>query len=169
MLKNEYIELWIISIYFIFYLVIKAKSFISTRKEREEERVFSDDNYIYNREFQNDFTFDEYKNILMKNCSVRRNKKNHKLFTSEKGPFDKIYYFVIVPNKALLTLKHQDIVISYIKEGSWIGVVEFVAQLFDDTHRKWQIGLSVENPTEEEIVWLEWDKDVIFNLFFIFL
>jgi hypothetical protein len=116
--------------------------------------------YIYNREFKEIFNYDEFKNIFLKNSEIRRYSSKKKFFFSEGGPFDKIYYFISVPNSALITLKHKSTSISYLKESSWIGVVEFMTQLFDDSQRRWLIGLEMENVNEEEVIWIEWNKDV---------
>ena len=156
-LKNDFYELWAICIYLVFYLLFKAKNF---NLKEENEKIKADEEFIYDREFKNDFNYDEFMNILFKNSEVKKFRKKFKLFTSEGGPFDKIYYFIKIPVSSYVTLRHQKIVISYLKESSWIGVVEFITQFFDDTQRKWMIGLDFDNPNEDELVWMEWDKDV---------
>lgn len=148
-------------------MVFWAKNVYSSKevKKSEREKRFTDDNYIYNREFKNEFTYEEFFNILMKNCDVRRHTGKKKLFMSEGARYNTIYYFVSIPKSALVTLKHQKTVISYLKENSWIGIVEFISQFFDDSKRTWVVGLEAENPGEQEIVWLEWNKDVFHKIF----
>lgn len=161
-LSNEYVEIWVICIYLIFFLVYRAKNLISKSIEIVSKSN-TDLEAIYNKEFSMDFNQEEFKEIFMKNCIIKKFTKKKKLFCSEGGPFDKIYFFVNVPKSCLITLKHQKVVISYLKESSWIGIVEFITQLFDDTQRKWVVGLEIDNPSEEEVVWLEWEKDVSSN------
>jgi len=159
LLNNDYFELWVVCIYLVFYLVLKGKDIFYESKQIIKINT-TDEYFIFNKDFQNDFTFDEFSNILLKNCSLKRSHYRSKLFSSEGGPFDRIYYFVIIPKSAFVTLRHQKMIISYIKESSWIGVVEFISELFDDSMRQWNIGLSIDNPSGEEVVWLEWDKNV---------
>jgi hypothetical protein len=162
----NYFELWLISVYLIFYFVLKAKSIFTNTKDtynKNYSRVSSDEDfekYIYNRDFSTIFTIDEFKE-LMTNCQIRHIKKKKKLFTAEGGPFDKVYYFAVIPSKAFVTLKTKDTTICYIKECAWIGVVEFITQFFNDSQRRWLIELMVDNITDVDIVWLEWDKNVI--------
>jgi len=165
--NKEYIELWIICIYLLFYIVITAKKMINPKKEQIIGLDSIDEDFIYKREFINDFNFDDFKNIFLKNSSLKRFNRDKKIFATEGGLFDKVYYFIILPKTSLLTLTHQKTIISYIKESSWIGIVEFISEQFDENQKKWLIGLELENPNLEEVVWLEWNKEVNF-IFIIF-
>jgi hypothetical protein len=156
----------VILIYLAFYLLFKAKYLFSKGELTFKDTI--DEKFVYNKEFSTEFNYEEFTRILMKNCTLKKFSKKYKLFSSEGGPFDKVYYFVSVPKSALITLKHQKIVISYLKESSWIGVVEFISQMFDDSQRRWVVGLEIDNPAEEELVWLEWEKDVIIYLKILF-
>jgi len=157
-----------ISIYSLIYIILQSKYLYAKEgKVIADSKKFKEEECIYNREFKDIFTYDEFKNILMINCEIRRYSNKKKFFFSEGGPFDKVYFFINIPRTVLITIKHKNTSISYLKDGSWIGVVEFMTQVFDDSQRKWLIGLEMENMNEEEIVWMEWNKDVkIFNFIF---
>ncbi len=120
---------------------------------------------IYQQHFKSDFTYDEFSMILMKNCTVKRSNINKKSFITKDTEYNKVIYFVNIPKYAMVSLKHSDVMVGNILEGSWIGVVEFISQVFYPRTINWVIGLEADNPSEEEIVWLEWNKDVFHKIF----
>jgi hypothetical protein len=159
---NKYYELWIILLYLILYSIYSVKDFYSKQNHKiQMKRIVDEEIYIYEREFKKySITMEEYKNILMSGCTIRRSRNKYKLFATEGGPFDKVYFFAIIPKDVLVSLTTNKTQICYLRDGAWIGVVEFITQVFDDSQRKWMVGLELSNQTNEDIIWLEWNKDV---------
>jgi hypothetical protein len=157
--NNDFIELWALCIYLFFFLIFKAKN-LQISDIESSEKIIADEEFIYHRDFKNEFNYDEFCNIFLKDCEIKKCENKNKVFMTEGEPFEKIYYFIKIPTTTYVTIKHQKIIISYLKESSWIGVVEFLQEFFDTSQKKWLIGLDVDNPNQEEIIWMEWNKKV---------
>jgi hypothetical protein len=158
-LNKTYPELWAIIIYVLIHSALllmkwnKQKEYTKLGKTLPEEYA-----YIRNRDFailSND-EFDE----LFNNCRKVKTKNKEKILTNSSQRFDKVYYFAYVPKNALITIRYQNTIISYIKEGSWVGIVEFINFFYEKSSVNWIIDVELKN-NDQEIIWYEWDMKVI--------
>lgn len=159
-MQKNYIDLWGVSVYLICLML-----YIFFNKNKQNKlRIFNQEHdvaqILYDRDFKNYFTKEEF-DTLFRNCIMRYIRKKNKLFAAEGGPFDKIYYFAFIPKNAFVSLKMNSTLISYIREGSWLGTVEFILQFFDDSQRKWLVEAQIDNISDVDLVYLEWDKNVL--------
>ena len=73
--------------------------------------------------------------------------------------FDKVYYFATVPVPSLISLKMKNTIISYIKDGCWIGVVELILYINNIYNDKNLVELTVGR-NNREVIYFEWDAMV---------
>jgi hypothetical protein len=155
---HSYPELWGIIIY---VLIHSALLLMKWNKQREYTKIGKtlpeEYAYIRNRDFSI-LTNDEF-DELFSNCRKVKTKNKEKILTNSTQRFDKVYYFAYVPKNALITIRYQNTIISYIKEGSWVGIVEFINFFYEKSAVNWIIDLELKN-NDQEIIWYEWDMKV---------
>ena len=129
LLSADFIFL-LINIHFIdAWLLLFITLFIFIHKNKESlTRIFSSGNkiklegieqYIYDRDFKFLFTEEEFKMLL--DISQLRKTKDKLNLATEGEKIDKLIYLATVPKYKSLILKTKDTIISYLKEGAWLG------------------------------------------------
>jgi len=111
---------------------------------------------IYNRDFK-DFLSEEDFIDFIRIGTKRTITKAKEILAVQNTKFDKLYYFAVIPKYQRVTLKSNDTIFSYLKEGAWIGIIEFILNYLDNNDKTWLINLSCESSSDVIIVY-EFDK-----------
>jgi hypothetical protein len=145
----QYIESYLIFAFIVLY--VSKNTLIKLLKKRH---TFTDlQREIYTRDFSL-LTEDEFLN-LFENAKIVST-KSHKNLMTIGAKIEKIYYFASVPYPSIIYLKMRNTIISYIKEGSWIGIVEFLIYINNIYHDKNLVELSTGR-NNQEIIYYEWE------------
>jgi len=190
-----YIDIWItfaISItLFLFSLFSKEKFNI------QGNFLIGDmEKFIYEKDFRNILSAKEF-NFLFSSAKpnrVRENNSNVICFQNEN--FNKIYYFAIIPLSSPIDIKKNEVLIGFLKESSWFGIIELARELDEFLHPKirkseseYGIDLNINKEYFEllnrkkynylyslsvkdknyDIIYYEWEKDVILLNFLNFI
>lgn len=157
-----YFDIWIL------LLLIINKTFEKyIYKQNTNEILFELEKYIYDRDFKLHFTEDEFK-LLFSIAQIKKSKNKFEI-VKEGEKTDKIIYFATIPVYKSIYLKSKDTFISFIHEGSWLGIVEFIFHLFKSEQTgknydsNWLVSINHEN--EDIVVYYEWDFTSLTNLF----
>jgi hypothetical protein len=148
----QYIESYLIFLFILLYLLKNPVIRFFKRSHR-----FTDlQHEIFSRDFSM-LTEDEF-NILFENAKMVST-KSHKNLMTIGAKIEKVYYFASVPYPSIIYLKMKNTIISYIKEGSWIGIVEFLIYVNNVYHDKNLVELSTGR-NNQDIVYFEWEVTV---------
>jgi hypothetical protein len=148
----QYVESYIILILLALFL---SKNFIL--KLIKKKYKFTDlQKEIYHRDFSL-LTEEEFTNLFENARMISTKSQKHLMTTGDR--LDKVYYFAQVPPPSVIHLKMKNTIISYIREGSWIGIVEFLLYINNMYHDKYLVELSI-GKNKHEIVYFEWDVSV---------
>ena len=113
--------------------------------------------YFYQRDFQDHLTKPEFLELF--DIAEKRVISQQTLSLAvQNNRFDKLYYFALIPAVGSITLKNNDKVFSYLREGSWIGIVEFILNYIKNEDSKWLVNIDCDNLTDIITVY-EFDKD----------
>jgi hypothetical protein len=113
--------------------------------------------YIKDRDFES-FSQDEF-DELFRYSHKKYIKTKDRIITVQNTKFDTIYYFASIPKNAVISIKYKDTLISYVKEGAWLGSIEFITS-YSQENAKWAIDVEIKN-NDSEIIYYEWEKYVI--------
>jgi hypothetical protein len=117
--------------------------------------------YIYDRDFKKFMTNKQFLELFNStDCKIL--KKTSEL-AREGSCFDKVFYFAKIPGKKSVVLRNNDITISYLEEGSWIGLIELILYYTDNSLDKWLIDLHFHYDNEDVIIY-QWDVMSLINL-----
>jgi hypothetical protein len=148
----QYVESYIILVLIIFFLT--KNFFLNLCRKKHQFTDLQKD--IYERDFSL-LTEDEFATLFDKARMVSTRSHRNLITIGEK--INKIYYFASVPPPSMIYLKMKHTVISYIKEGCWIGIVEFLLYFNNVYHDKYLVELSIGRNTHD-IIYYEWDISV---------
>ena len=163
-----YIDIWItLAIILIFFINSLYKHDNYNGKIRN--LLTGDmDNYIYQKDFQNLLSDSDFKYLFSFAKINRLRDKHSNIICGQHDHFEKIYYFAIVPLSSSINLIRNDTTISFIRESSWVGLVELGCQFREHSKNhnsiynntgKWLFEISVKNKNYD-VVYYEWDKEV---------
>lgn len=111
--------------------------------------------YIYQRDFSNFLSKEEFLQFF--DLAEKKIIKSKMSLAVQNSKFDKLYYFALIPKFGSIVLKNNDNIFSYLREGAWIGIVEFTLNYLKNEDNEWLINLECEST---DIVTLyEFDKN----------
>jgi hypothetical protein len=157
-----FIDGWVILLSLFVVITYKNKDRIQKLFTPSEKVEFSEvEKYVYDREFKLLFTEEEFKTLM----SIAQLKTTHSVdfLALEQDKFDRIIYLVTIPAYRSVMLQSKETVISYLHDGAWLGVVEFILHLNDQNNKNWLVSVLVEK--DISISYYEWDLVSIKNLF----
>jgi len=118
---------------------------------------------IYNRDFKEFLSESDFLDFIRVG-SKKAITSASEILAQQNTQFDKLYYFAIIPKYEKVILKSDKTVFSYLKEGSWIGIVEFILNCLNNKDSKWLINLACESSSDVIIVY-EFDKNLLKQFF----
>jgi hypothetical protein len=158
-----YLDQWLIlslSLCFLGYNVVK-----NLKRNYEDQCVNLSklENYIYKRDYFLHFSKKNFKTFFdlatIKTCN------NLKYLSKQGDPFDSIIFLARVPEFSEIKLENKDVALSYLRQGSWLGIVEFVLHISSKCEN-WLISCSItDEQNSNKIIYYEWDKTSLTNLF----
>jgi hypothetical protein len=118
---------------------------------------------IYRKYFIQIFSQNDFKNFF--SIAQKKNYKKKINLSREGLLFDKIYFFAKIPLSNNIVLRNRDIAISYLEEGSWAGIIEFILYYTDTHYNRWLVDLHLHSDKHTEVIVYEWDVVSLYNLF----
>lgn len=166
---KSYIDAWVLLIMLLFSICFITRNSLNKLISSNNVIVLEGlQKYIYDRDFKDLFTEDEF--LCLMNLALLKKTVNKKNLAVEGECFDKIIYLATIPSYPSIVLKTKNTVISYLHEGSWLGVVEFILYYDDNQEKmditdnnKWLVSLDIEKD-DVEITYYEWDFISMTNL-----
>jgi hypothetical protein len=140
-----------ISVYFI-WTRIRTKYFSGSQISLNDT-----EQYIYDRDFRSLMKEEEFRMFF--NLGRKESFKNKGYLAEEGMKFEKVFYLASIPAYKSILLKSKNTLISYLRAGSWIGIIELIFHMNNTKDDKWLVSIEVENP-DVEIVYYEWDVEV---------
>jgi hypothetical protein len=174
-----FFDLWFIVLYTLFYFIFPIiKGSLKYLKKKELDKIEHELNhnhepdhmhfplegmekFIYERDFKQVLSEHDFR-VFFEMAELKKLKKSTEL-AREGESFENVFYFAKIPGRKSIVLKNKDTAISYLEEGSWIGVVELIMYNADNNLDKWLVDLHVHYDIEE-IVYYQWDKNSLVNL-----
>jgi hypothetical protein len=156
-MSYTYIDLWCLLTYALLFNLYKYISkYLSNEKTFIHSVTVDDLQYVKDRDFST-LSQEEFDD-LFRYAHKRNIKTKDKVITVQNTKFDTIYYFAVIPKTAVVSIKYKDTLISYVKEGAWLGSVEFISS-YQQENSKWAIDVEIKN-NDTEIIYYEWDRYV---------
>jgi hypothetical protein len=152
-LFTYYVEPYLI-IAFLIYLLI---DFTLIKKIIKSKVILTENQKVIYNNFSDFLTEEDF--LLLFNSAKMVTSKTHKKLVSSGADLNKVYYFAVVPNYCNIHIKYDNIIISYIKSHTWIGLLEFIFYYRNSSLNKYLIDLCMEHSTND-VVYYEWDIDV---------
>ena len=165
--NSLYIDLNLLLLYTIVsFLYVITNTFIINYSNYIHERVVNEDIYIYDRYFKHfGFTLDEYKTILMKKGKIIRNCNCEVTLCEEGKNAKKVFLILKLPKNVNVVVKYRNNMALLQGEGSWVGMVELVKEVFSKDNYGSNVYEStvdiVNNGNNKEIVYIEWESRVL--------
>ena len=160
----SYIDIWLYIV--ISIIIISHKTNLSFYFPHTKHNLLNkDENEIYNKFFTSPLSLskEQFKYFFSKGKLSKI--KGRFTFIKNNSRFDKIYFFVKISNEFSVQMQRDNYTtVSYVKEGSWIGVINYERECLNETVQKWLMEVKCINDTAE-IWYYEWNVQSIRNIF----